>query len=204
MEVYLVRHGATQSNLDGGAYSGWTDVALVDLGLQQARRTAERLRRVAACRVVCSDARRAIQTAEILAGPYGLSPETVPAWRELNYGEWDGLTTGEVEQRWPGAIRRLSEEPEFRIPGGETLAELLARLRPALEALVPAGLADADGDVIVVSHKAAIRVLLCDLLGLPIHRYKQIGQENCAVNRLRLRDGRFVLAGTNLTDHLLA
>ena len=204
MEVYLVRHGATQSNLDGGAYSGWVDVPLVDLGVEEARSTADRLRSVPASRVVCSDARRAVRTAQILAEPHGLSPEISPAWRELDYGDWDGLTGEQVEQRWPGAIRRLSEEPGFRVPGGETLSELLARLLPALEALVPAEQGKSDGDAIVVSHKGAIRVLLSHLLGFPIHHYKRIEQENCAINRLRLRDGRFVVAATNLTDHLVA
>ena len=228
MEVILVRHGATKSNIEAGAYSGWVDLELAESGIAQAQMAAERLRSAPVSRVVCSDLRRAIRTGEIIAEPHGLQPEIAPAWRELNYGEWDGLTVAQVDQRWPGARKRLSEDPDFRLPGGETLAELLARLLPALSALQDG--AGPEEAVVVVSHKAAIRVLLCHLLGLPINRYKQIEQENCAINRLRptssrragvppaipalvgetpapresVRDGSFVVTGVNLTDHLLS
>ncbi len=201
MEVYLVRHGATDANLGDGRYAGWVDPPLADKGIQQARRAAARLRDAAISRVVCSDLKRAIQTARIIAEPHKLPIETIPAWRELNYGEWDGLTAAEIEQRWPGALRRLSEDPRFRVPGGETLAELLERTLPALRDLVPSG-GKSGGDVIVVSHKATIRVLLCHLTGISIQRYKEIPQDNCAINRLRVRNGSFVVADVNLTEHL--
>jgi broad specificity phosphatase PhoE len=202
MDVYLVRHGATDSNLGEGAYAGWRDLELAPLGVAQARRTADRLRGLRLGRVLCSDLRRAVQTAEIIARPHDLVPEIVPAWRELNYGEWDGLTAQQVEQRWPGALQRLSEDADYPVPGGETLSEVLARVLPALEALVPSAGEGADRDVVVVSHKATIRVLLCHLMGLPIIRYKHVGQANCAVNRLVLQEGAFSVAGVNLTDHL--
>lgn len=204
MEIYLVRHGATDANLRDGRYAGWMNPPLAAEGVQQARRTAARLESAAISRVVCSDLKRAIQTAHILAAPHKLPVETFPAWRELNYGEWDGLTAAEIEQRWPGALRRLSQDPGFRIPGGETLAELLGRILPALESLMPARGDESEGGIIIVSHKATIRVLLCHLIGLPIHRYKEIPQDNCAINRLHVQDGTLVVADVNITEHLRA
>jgi len=110
--ILLARHGETEWNRIG-RYQGWADPTLNETGREQARSLAAQLRSTPIDAVYSSDLRRAHETAEIVAEPHGVPVVVEPGLREVNVGEWSGLTRAEVERRFPGGER----------PGGETPGE---------------------------------------------------------------------------------
>ncbi|OOV14766.1 histidine phosphatase family protein [Deinococcus sp. LM3] len=157
LHLTLVRHGATDWN-GAGRWQGWTDTPLGTLGETQAARLHARLRGRAFDRVHSSDLSRAARTAELtLPG----QPLTLDArLRELNFGQFEGVTTADV-QRDP-AYHDWQRDP-WTLPapgGGESLAQVGERLRDWADELSP-------GRVIAFTHGAAIRALLCRLFDWP-------------------------------------
>jgi broad specificity phosphatase PhoE len=157
--VVLVRHGATEWNADKRA-QGQADIALSNEGRSQARETAERLADLEIDAVYSSDLSRAVETAQAIAGRYGLDVEVDPAFREIDQGEWTGLPVAEIQQRWPelwGAARHYSARP-----GGESPREVRRR---ALEGLKRVVERHPHGTVVIASHGGTIRWLSAEVLG---------------------------------------
>jgi probable phosphoglycerate mutase len=154
--LLLLRHGQSTWNADG-RWQGQADPPLSPLGEEQARHAARRLAPGQFSRLLASDLRRARQTAEILALALGLAVEVDPDLREIDVGDWQGLTRAEINQRAPGALADWSEGRSESTPGGETRTHLTDR---AHAALVRAAAAASAGDrVLLVSHGALIRNL---------------------------------------------
>ena len=160
--LVLVRHGQTQANAQRRLL-GRAESPLTELGVQQARAIGRLLGPVG--RLVSSPLRRARQTAEALG--LGLDIEVDDRWVEVDYGIYDGQPLGdvpaEVWQRW-------RTDPQYRPSGGETLAQMGARVRGACDELFaehgaarPEG--DRGGDVVVVSHVSPIKAAVAWALG---------------------------------------
>lgn len=147
--ILLLRHGQSEWNAEG-RWQGQSDIALTDLGRRQAFAAAQRLGVVDA--IVCSDLRRASDTAQILSEQLGVGPVVVePLFRERDAGEWAGLTTAQIEQGWPGYLAERRRPDRFE-PEAEALARLLAGID-----LVQA---EVGGDeVIVVTHGGLVHAL---------------------------------------------
>ena len=200
--VYLIRHGEVAWNREN-SYIGSTDLPLNDAGRRQAALLADRLKDREFEAVYASDLGRARETAEIIAEKLGLSVVIVPALRELDYGDWEGMPEVELPKRFPDLFAEWRANPaDVRPPNGETFAELRDRACPALEKIAEA---HPDGNVIVVAHKSTNRTILCCLMGIHINHYREIGQGNAALNVIeRKPDGRFVVESVNDTSHLSA
>ena len=182
--LLVVRHGQSTWNAEG-RWQGQADPPLSALGWAQARDAARRLAGTAFAAVVSSDLERARTTAEILAAALGLDVHVDHGLREIDVGDWTGLTRDEIHAGWPGALADWSEGRSESPPGGETRDHLAARAR---DALVRVATAAAPGDhVLVVTHGALIRNL-DRLLGLAPY-----GIENLA-GRWYLADGNGALA----------
>ncbi len=154
--LLLLRHGQSVWNADG-RWQGRADVELSALGEAQAREAAGRLAAGDFNRLVSSNLQRARRTAEILGEALGLAVEIDPELREIDVGEWQGLTRAEIRARAPGALADWSEGRTESTPGGELRADLTERARLAL---LRAAAASAPGDrVLLVSHGALIRNL---------------------------------------------
>ncbi len=165
--VYLVRHGQTEWNLKR-RFQGQFDVPLSAEGVRQAEIMANWLtnQQVQFDAIYTSDLLRAWQTARPAGERLGLTPRPVAALREIHAGEWQGLLTTEIEQRYPGQLGRWHQEPhEFRLPGGETIPEVQARV---LAWYVEAIKEHRGQAIVVVSHGMAIRTLLAALNGWDI------------------------------------
>jgi broad specificity phosphatase PhoE len=197
--IYLIRHGETTWNCTA-RYCGFTDLQLSERGLEQAERLAARMAVEPLAAVYASDLRRAQQTAEAIARPHGLPVSLVGGLRELNYGEWEGLTQDEVKARDAEFFARWqADAAKLGPPGGETFQQLLARAASAMEELI----ARHRGDTIaVVAHKSTNRALLCHWLDTPLERYRRLHQETAAVNRIDTAPDRTVVVGINDTCHL--
>jgi broad specificity phosphatase PhoE len=167
--LLLVRHGATQLTAED-RFSGAVGVDLSDEGRTQALRLAERLSDETIRAIYCSPLGRARETASILAQPHGLLPIDREGLREISHGRWEGLSRREVEERFPDEYTAWEEDPfTFAPQGGESGVAVLARALPVIRELV---VAHAGERVLVVSHKATLRLLLASLLGFDARGYR--------------------------------
>jgi broad specificity phosphatase PhoE len=184
--VHLVRHGATASTAED-AFSGMEDVPLSDAGREQAQRLAERLSRESITAVYASPMARTLETARIVAKPHGLTVAARDGFREISHGHWEGKKRADVERLYPEEYARWERDPYSVCPeGGETGLAVTARALPALLAVVAA---HPDGSVVVVSHKATIRLLLSSLLGFDPRSYRdRLDQSPASLNILDFKD----------------
>jgi 2,3-bisphosphoglycerate-dependent phosphoglycerate mutase/probable phosphoglycerate mutase len=162
--VWLVRHGQTRHNLERRYQSG-SDSPLTEYGRRQMAALAARLRPIPFTVAVVSPAERTRLMAEqILAGRRDVHVRLDSGWSETNHGRWEGLTYREVMARYPAEARaRWSQGIHGRAEGGESLAEVYARISAAWSALLRA---HAGGRILVVSHATPIQLVLCDCFGL--------------------------------------
>jgi broad specificity phosphatase PhoE/ribonuclease HI len=161
--IILVRHGETALTKQG-RYSGRGDVPLSDEGEAQAMAAAGRVagisRDVAA--VVSSPLSRCTRTAELIAAEVGGASVTVlPDLIECDFGEWEGLTFAEVNQRWPGEMAAWLASTSVAPPGGESFQAVAKRARGAVAKILAAYPASV---VVVVSHVSPIKLILRDAL----------------------------------------
>ena len=167
--MFLVRHGATTLTAED-RFAGETDVPLSDEGRAQAQRLAVRLRGEKITNAFASPLGRTVETARILAEPLGCALQTRDGLREISHGRWEQLTRREVEERFPDETAEWERDPyTFAPEGGESGLMVTARALPVLIDIVR----DHAGEtVLVVSHKATIRLLVSSLLGFDPRRYR--------------------------------
>lgn len=178
--IFLIRHGATILSAED-RFAGATDVPLSDEGRQQAGRLAERLGDLAVAAVYASPLGRTMETAAILAAPHRVEVQPRDGLREISHGHWEQLTRHEVEVKFPAEAAAWEEDPfTFAPEGGESGLAVTARALPALIEIVRR---HEGSPVIVVSHKATIRLLLSSLLGFDPRRYRDnLDQDPAALN----------------------
>jgi broad specificity phosphatase PhoE len=184
--IFMVRHGGTVLS-DEDRFAGATDVELSEAGREQARCLAERLSRAKITAVYASPLGRTVETARILAAPHDLEVQTRDGFREISHGHWEGVKRRDVEEKFPNEMAEWEEDPyTFAPPGGESGLAVTARALPALIDLVR----DHPGEkILVVSHKATIRLLLSSLLGFDPRRYRDnLDQKPAALNIVDFRD----------------
>ncbi len=185
MKILLARHGETPWNA-AGRYQGQVDVALSELGVRQAQTLGARLRDVRVDRAMASPLERAAQTARLALGPAREPRLGLDAgFLEIGHGEWEGLTTDEIEKRDPARLLAWRNAPDtVQMPGdgGESLHDVHARAWPALGRAC-AGLGDND-TLLVVAHDAVNRVLICSILGMPLSRLWSFRQAPATLNLL--------------------
>ncbi len=160
--VVLIRHGRTASNA-AGVWQGHLDTPLDEVGISEASAAAAALRAVEnPARVVSSDLKRALATAEPLGRAWGLPVESDPLLREVNAGDWEGLGRVEIHQKWPEALAAWQAGDDVPIGGAERMSEAGARVAARVREL----LAETEGTLVVVSHGGAIRMAVMELVGL--------------------------------------
>src|SRR5438270_11918791 len=184
--VFMVRHGATVVSAED-RFAGATDVALSDEGREQTRRLAQRLSHEKITAVYASPLGRTVETAQILASPHKLEVQTRDGFREINHGRWEQMTRREVEARFPEEAAAWEKDPYTFAPvGGESGLAVTARALPVLIDLVREHSAE---DVLIVSHKATIRLLLSSVIGFDPRRYRDtLDQSPAALNIVDFKD----------------
>lgn len=144
--VILVRHGEAEGNRHHRLI-GWSEVGLTDAGRHQARMVADRLSQAPVHRIVSSDLRRTVETAAPLAKALDMEPVLDSRFREIDNGEWTGLTPDEVSNGWTEVWQRYLDGHDVVRPGGERWSDVRARVISGLEELLAA-----DGVSVVFSH----------------------------------------------------
>src|SRR5216117_963617 len=201
--VFMVRHGATVLSAED-RFAGATDVALSDEGREQTRRLADRLSHEKIMAIYASPLGRTVETASILAGPHKLKVQTRDGFREINHGRWEQMTRKEVEKAFPEEAAAWEKDPYTFAPvGGESGLAVTARALPVLMDIVREHAAES---VLIVSHKATIRLLLSSLLGFDPRRYRDtLDQNPAALNIVDFKDAtRARLTLFNDTSHCAA
>lgn len=162
MQLICVRHGRTAWNADR-KFQGHTDVPLDDEGRAQARGLAALLRDARIDLAVSSDLSRAAETARIVLGARPIPLRLDPAWREMRFGDWEGLTWEQIVAANPQFAGDEASPRTYTARGGESFDELCARISRAV-AEVQSALAD-EGVALVATHAGPLHALLRTLLG---------------------------------------
>jgi broad specificity phosphatase PhoE len=184
--LYLVRHGATALTAED-RFSGAIGVDLSDEGRRQVRALADRLAPEAIGAVYCSPLGRTVETASILATPHKLDPRTDDGLREISHGHWEGMARRDVEAQFPDEYNAWEMDPfTFAPSGGESGVSVLARALPVIRTIVSRH----DGQsVLVVSHKATLRLMISSLLGFDPRGYRdRLDQSPACLNVLDFKD----------------
>ena len=189
--LILVRHGRTAYNADG-RLQGRADIALDDVGKQQANAIAQFLGSVD--RVITSPLQRATETASYLKS--AASPVVDDRWIELDYGDFDGLSLSEISRDiW----RQWRTDPSFAPPGGENLESLRDRVFNACDELIDS---IATENVAVVSHVSPVKAAVTWALGLDSETAWRTHLDVASVSRISQREGVPLLISFNETSHL--
>ncbi|MEP6991704.1 MAG: histidine phosphatase family protein [bacterium] len=170
LRLYLLRHGQTAMSRANVFCGRGLDPALTAEGVTMAEAFATAYRDEQWTAIYSSPLVRALTTAMPLAREVNVPVEQRDELAEIDYGAWDGLTADVVARDWHDEHERWSADPAWNPPtGGETAIALAQRMTNVIEEITGANM---DGNVLVVSHKASIRVLLCALLGVDVGRFR--------------------------------
>jgi len=197
--VLAVRHGETAWNVEN-RIQGQLDIALNDLGRWQAQRLAAALAGETVDAIYTSDLRRTVETAAPTARGRRVAAAADAGLRERGFGVFEGLTFGEIEQRWPEqSARWRRRDPEFGAEGGETLSEFYAR---SVATTIRLAAAHPGQTVMIVTHGGVLDCLYraASRIALDAPRSWQIG--NASINRLLYTPQGFTLIGWSDDHHL--
>jgi len=169
LSLHFIRHGQTEFSREN-LFCGTIDPPLTSLGRAMADSIAESYANMKWQAIYTSTLQRTIATAAPLAQRVGIAIRKEPALGEIAYGEWEGKSQEEIAARFPAQFQRWIDDPASHgTPGGETAFQVAARALPVIDRIREE---HADGNVLVVSHKATIRIIVCALLGMPLGRFR--------------------------------
>lgn len=200
LSLYLVRHGQTAASREN-RFSGHVDPPLTEVGLAMAGALADAYAELPWAAVYTSPLLRCRQTAAPLCERARLVPVVEEGLKEIGYGEWEGLQQDEVRARFPEAFAYWAEDVASRgTPGGETAFQVAARAMSAVERIRVKHL---DGNVLIVSHKATLRIIVCALLGMDVREFRQrIAQPVAAVSHFEISAKSTMLVRLGDVAHL--
>lgn len=169
--IFLVRHGQTDWNRQMRV-QGREDIPLNDRGREQARRLARHLSQKNFSAIFASPLSRARETAEIIAANHNLTPEIASGLAEIDFGDWEGKIYEEMDEHERAAVTQWLSNPTLRsIPGGESLQQFKKRLESCYEEILDN---HAGGNMAIVTHAGAIKVLVAGILEAPLARIPRL------------------------------
>ena len=170
LSIFFLRHGQTTAS-KGDLFSGsGMNPGLTPEGHEMAVSFAKAYAKLPWAAVYASPLARAIQTAEPLCTAIGKKPELRDGIKEIHYGEWDGNNKEYAETKFHDDYIKWNADPAWNAPtGGESAIAIAARARPVIEEIRATY---KEGNVLVVSHKATIRIMLCALMGIELSRFR--------------------------------
>jgi alpha-ribazole phosphatase len=179
MRLFLIRHGETEAKRD--VFKGMTDFALSEKGIKQMEALAQVLPAIDA--IFCSDLKRARDGAAIIGREKGLSPTVDPRLRERNFGIFEGLTPEQIRERVPGGFEAWLNDPVgYTPPGGESTRRMRRRVVLALRSVREEHLKRQDAKVAIVTHLGVIRIIIAEVLSMPLRHIFRIAHDLGAVS----------------------
>jgi broad specificity phosphatase PhoE len=197
-ELIVARHGETAWNVER-VFRGTADVDLNEIGVRQAELLGKYLSNWELEAICSSPLRRALDTASIVARYQKVAVGIAEGLTDLDYGKWQSLPEQEVKRLYPALLNEWHGNPhKVRMPGGESLEDVRRRAIDVVDSI----LTRHHGNVLLVSHRVVIKVLVCYLLGLDNSHFWNIRQDICGITIFDYVDGRFILTRHNDTSHL--
>ncbi len=145
--------------------------------------------------VYCSDLKRAVQTARLIAQPNALMIESLPGLREIDLGAWEGELFEKIRVSDRAAFELRGRDPcRHRPPSGESFEDLCARVVPVFEQIA----GRSEGNTLIAGHAGVNRVILCRLLGMPLSNLFRIGQDYAALNIIVRQGAHYRVQAFNL------
>jgi len=167
LRVFVIRHGES-TWVRERRFAGSRDVPLTHTGRRQCAAVARALAATGVAAVYASPLERARASAEVIAEPHRLPVRIVPAFAEMAFGAWEGLTRDEIRARFPEGWEQWRSAPHLCAPlGGETVSKVAERVGAGLTELQQA---HADQTIVLVSHSIVMRVMVLAALGLGLDR----------------------------------
>lgn len=203
--IFLLRHPHVRAAEEGICY-GVTDIPLSPQGEQQAQKMAEFLSRYPLQAVFASDLPRAARPAELVARQQGISLQLAPGLREIDCGEWEGLTYDAIRERYPGQYRQwLSLDEQFCFPRGESFENFRRRVWQGFEQIVQdhsSERTEGETNLAIVTHGGVTRAILLEFLQLPLKSTWRLGQDFAALNIIEYYQDYAILKLMNDTAYL--
>ncbi len=197
-EIIIVRHGETEWNV-AEIFRGRIDIDLNEMGIKQAGLLAEYLSNVKIDAIYSSPLKRALKTAEIVAGYHKLDVDITSGLIDFNYGKWQGLSHQEVKDKYKELYAEWINHPDqVKMPAGESLDDVRKRAMGVVAEVI----ASYEGTVVLVSHRVVNKVLICALLGLDNSHFWNIRQDTCGITIFTYENERFTLTKHNDTSYL--
>jgi broad specificity phosphatase PhoE len=200
MQIVILRHGATDWNIQGRC-QGSTDLDLNEIGIHQAKSIAARLSRETITAVYASHLKRAQQTAQFVSHLHNLPIQTEKDLRELDHGALEGLTFNEIRETFPVFIQKWRTEPaEIDVPSGERLVDVAQRTWNGLDRIMRRH--KSDDTIVVVSHNFPILSVLCRISGVNLNQYRTFHLDPCGITRLNHFGGNWSITQINNKDYV--
>lgn len=199
MKLLLTRHGQTDWNI-AGRYQGQSDIPLNQTGWSQAEGLAKRLSTETIHAIYSSDLSRAKDTAQAIAKFHQIEIQTDSRWRELSFGDWEGMNYKAMSAHSPDIFSKWMIDPQhISTPNGETLYELSERVKSTFDEIKNK---HNDQTVLVVSHSGTLQALLVTLLSVDLNRYWQFKISQASLSELNVFQDSVTLNLLNDTYHL--
>ena len=199
-KLILVRHGESCWNISG-RYQGQLDIDLSERGQEQAKLVAQRLRKIQIDLILTSPLRRALDTAGLIASYHEHIPLVIDAsLTEIGHGEWEGLTAAEVEEKFSAELALWQTEPaKVKMPGGESLAEVKARVFPTIQQAITE---HPDKTILVCSHDAVLRLIILEATGVSLAGFWGLRIDNAAITVVEYHPAFSNVLALNDATHL--
>ena len=198
-ELILVRHGETSWNKES-KFQGNKNIKLNQVGINQAKKLAERLSTIDLDVIYSSNLDRAKKTAEIVDKKHKLGVIVKPELQEIDFGVWEGLTFEQIEDKYQDEFDSWKSNPVKHKPdGGENLIDVKNRVFNVINTILEN---HQDKTILVVAHGGVNRVLISSFLEMPLNKCWRLNQINTAVNVLSINDSEVVLELFNSAYHL--
>ena len=201
MRIYLVRHGETEWN-KSRRFQGRSNLPLNQKGIKQVKALALALKNKPLKAIYSSPLIRALETARLIKAFH----PSIPIFEEkglieMDLGEFDGMKAQEWAEQYPDFRKAWNENPAcVKMPGGESLKEVQIRAKDTLKRITRAY--SPDSSILLSSHNFVNLTLLCDLLEIPLHRFRELRQENAAFNIICKKGNRLTVKKINERSHL--
>lgn len=201
MRIYLVRHGETEWNR-ARIFQGRSNLPLNQEGRKQVKALALALKNKPLNAIYTSPLIRALETARLIK----VFHPSIPIFEEkglieMDLGEFDGMKAQDWAEQYPDFRKAWNENPaSVKMPGGESLKEVQVRAKDTLERITR--IYPPDTTILISSHNFVNLTILCDLLEIPLHRFRELRQENAAFNVICKKGNRLYAELVNERSHL--
>ena len=202
MRIYLVRHGETEWNRVR-RFQGRRNLPLNQKGKKQVSALAAALKNIPLTAIYTSPLIRALETARQIKLFHPSTPifEDI-GLMEMDLGEFDGMKVQDWAEQYPDFRKAWNENPgSVRMPGGESLEEVQDRAKKTLERIT--GIYPPNTTILISSHNFVNLTILCDILKIPLNRFRDLRQENAAFNVISKKGNRFYAELVNERSHLI-